>query len=95
MDNEHLFKKGRQKTGGRVKGTPNRATTETRELITKALDGRLDDFLCHLDKLDGIAYCKIYLELLKFSLPALQRVELEGQNITVTTMTEKLKGLVK
>jgi len=36
------FTKGKQKTGGRQKGTPNQSTAETRQLLTKVLSNEIE-----------------------------------------------------
>ena len=37
------FEKGKEKQGGRLKGTPNRTTKEMKEMINMIVSGHLDD----------------------------------------------------
>lgn len=44
-------KKGTQKTGGRIAGTPNRTTKEARELLEQILLGQVDNIKTSLESL--------------------------------------------
>ncbi len=71
--------KVRQKSGGRQKGTPNKATTAAREALAVFMDGnihRLQDWLEKIERYDGAqAAFRAYASLLEFHVPKRQRVE--------------------
>lgn len=72
----------RQKTGGRTKGTPNKATTLAREAITLFIDGnsaRLEDWLLKIEKKHGaLAAFNCFVDLAEFAVPKLARTEHTG-----------------
>ena len=77
---EHLFKKGRQKTGGRQKGTPNKKTTQFKEIL-----GDFDTvkemmiLFATTDKDDlKFAICK---EFMKYEYPQRKAVDLDVGNV--------------
>lgn len=74
--------KGHVKAGGRVKGTPNKATTLAREAITYFIDGnssRLEDWLVKIEKKHGPkAAFECFVALVEFAVPKLARTELTG-----------------
>lgn len=71
--------KVREKSGGRQKGTPNKATTAAREALAVFMDGnihRLQDWLENIEHNDGAqAAFRAYASLLEFHVPKRQRVE--------------------
>lgn len=64
-----------EKTGGRIKGVPNKVSRDTRELITSIIDSNLDKFQEDLDSLQPRDRVNAILQLLKFNLPTLKAVE--------------------
>lgn len=74
--------KGHVKAGGRVKGTPNKATVLAREAITLFIDGnsaRLEDWLLKIEKKHGPkAAFDCFVSLVEFSVPKLARTEHTG-----------------
>ena len=72
--------KGRQ--GGRQKGTPNKMTKERRELISKFLDESFEDFKLAFSKItDPYKKCCIYTDLIPFTTPKLQSIELKEEGV--------------
>lgn len=69
-----MFKKGKEKTGGRCKGVKNRATTNLRERITNLIDSNFDLIQFDLLKLEPKDRVKSYIDLLRYALPALSNV---------------------
>ena len=75
------FEKGKEKTGGRTKGTSNKATTEVREAFSNLLQNNLqqitDDFIA-IEKPE--TRVKLFLELSKYVIPQLKQtdVKLDG-----------------
>jgi len=67
------------KTGGRRKGTPNKATAVSREALAVFVDGNVDRLQTWLDEIhaaDGAsAAFKAYVSVLEFHLPKMQRIE--------------------
>ena len=68
------FEKGKNKTGGRAKGTPNALTNELRDFVKDILEDNQSEFSKRLNALDNEGFCRIYLRLLEFNLPKLREV---------------------
>lgn len=67
------FKKGKPKTGGRKKNTPNRTTAETRELIQKIVNQNLDSLEDDLLMMNATNRWMVLEKLTKYFLPALSK----------------------
>lgn len=68
----------RKKTGGRQKGTPNKATVAAREALAGFIDGntyRLQEWLDRIARKDPKAAFRAYVSVLEFHLPKHQRIE--------------------
>ena len=65
----------RQKTGGRTKGTPNKATAELRERFSSLLESNFDTIQSDLNNLEPKDRIKTILEISKFVIPTLKSVE--------------------
>jgi hypothetical protein len=65
----------RQKTGGRTKGTPNKATAELRERFSSLLESNFDTIQSDLNTLEPKDRIKTILEISKFVIPTLKSVE--------------------
>lgn len=61
--------KGSPKTGGRQKGTPNKTTTEMKEIITKFTFKQLDTLKDDFKELQPNERVKYTIELAKLVLP--------------------------
>lgn len=79
----------RQKTGGRVAGTPNKATKEFRETITKLLDDNADNVGLWLQqvaeghgevKADPGKALDLVAKLAEYAAPKLNRTEHTGKD---------------
>lgn len=82
------------KTGGRKRGTPNKATATAREAIAMVADGKAHDFMRWLEKTakgtktgkkwlvrpnpGGAA--KLYLDAIEYHIPKLARTEHTGKD---------------
>jgi hypothetical protein len=71
-----------QKTGGRVAGTPNKATAAAREAIARFVDGNADRLQGWLDEIaeekGAQAAFDCFSSLLEYHVPKLQRTETTG-----------------
>lgn len=88
------FNKGRQKTGGRKKGTPNKVTAITKDVLAEIADGlrgQLADDLAVLDPKDRVA---AFIKLVEYVVPKPQRLDVE-MNATVvqSSIEDALKEL--
>lgn len=73
----------RQKTGGRVAGTPNKATQEARAVIAKVAEATAPKIQGWLNKVAAESPEKaldLFLKLLEYHVPKLARTELTGGN---------------
>jgi hypothetical protein len=70
--------------GGRVKGTPNKATQAAREAIARFVDGnapRLQGWLDEIAETQGArAAYECFLALIEYHVPKLARTELTGKD---------------
>jgi hypothetical protein len=58
-----------QKTGGRVAGTPNRTTKETKELLQKIVNKEIDNLGEMLEKLEPLERVNAIAKLLPYIVP--------------------------
>lgn len=75
------FEKGHNKSKGRPKGSPNKATKKRREFISKLLDDQEDEIKKALEKLRKDSpkdYLNIIATLMEYDTAKLSRVELTG-----------------
>ena len=83
--------KGRQ--GGRQKGTPNKSTKEVRELISKFVGEKWDEFILNYNMItDPEKKCSIMLQLLPYISPKMASVEYTGE-APVKTFKDELDEL--
>ncbi|MEM9829905.1 MAG: hypothetical protein AAF944_04680 [Bacteroidota bacterium] len=70
------FEKGRNKTGGRAPGTPNKVTSERKARLNEILTQIEDKHLAaDIDKLSPRDRVRLYADLLEYSIPKLTRAE--------------------
>ena len=84
-----------KKTGGRQKGTPNKITNVTREVIADLTAAMLPDVIEKLKKLEPKDYVHFWLKLNEFNLPKPQSVDM---NITANkpkTIEDTLEALAE
>jgi len=62
-------KKGSEKTGGRVAGTPNKVTSDLKTWVASILDNGRDKFVESLDKLEPSEFIRVFTGLLNYALP--------------------------
>lgn len=90
-----LFQKGREKTGGRQKGTQNKTTTITKEILNDIAEGirpQLAKDIMSLDPRDRIA---TFLKLVEFVVPKPQRLDVELSGKAQLTIEETLAKLAQ
>jgi hypothetical protein len=72
----------RQKTGGRLKGTPNKVTTQVREAIAEFAEanvGKLQAWLDAVAAKDPAKAAELFVRLLDFHIPKLARTEVKEE----------------
>ncbi len=73
-----------QKTGGRAAGTPNKATQNAREAISRLVDGNADRMQEWLDRIaeeEGpMAAWRCLTDVIEYHIPKLARTEHTGPN---------------
>lgn len=87
-----------QKTGGRKAGTPNKATREFRETITRLLEDNSENFTAWLSDVASTDKAKaldLVAKLAEYAAPKLARTELTGKDggplvVKATTHDEEL-----
>ena len=76
------------KTGGRAKGTLNRTTTETKELLQNIVSKELDNIVVLLEKLEPKERIDAIIKLLPYIVPKQQEIAIDNKatvsGITVT-----------
>jgi hypothetical protein len=89
--------KGGEKIGGRQKGTPNKITVKTREIIFKITSDyyNSEEFSKDLKELESKDRLWIMEKLLNYSVPKLQSTTVELTSETEKTIEEQLKELAK
>lgn len=92
------FTKGHPKVGGRVKGTPNKATAEIKSFISAFLDDYIEsgnmsaDFFGIEDPKDRLIIAE---KLMQYTIPKMQNVavDLSAENCSIT-IEDKLDSLM-
>lgn len=92
-DDKGKFVKGHAKQGGRKEGTPNAVQKELRALLQNFSVERYETFVRMALECEPKDFCKIYLEALKFNLPALQSISLDATDEVKETIESKLRQL--
>lgn len=90
------FEKGRKKTGGRQKGTPNKAPTPVKSIITNILTEYSNSGLMELDfnSLDPKDRMAIAEKLSQYVMPKIQAVSVDLEsNISKITIEQELINL--
>ena len=86
------FKKGKPKTGGKKKGTPNKATSSIREKFSQLLDGYSIDLMTKdLKSVEPAERLRIVSGLAEFIIPKMNRTEVkndDGNQITLKIIRE-------
>lgn len=86
-------KKGSPKTGGRVKGTPNKVTAINKEVLTEISMGMLDKLPEMIKQLDPKEYVSAWIRINEFLIPKPQRLDVDltsKQNLTIEARLKEL-----
>ena len=80
------FEKGREKTGGRQKGSSNKATSKVRDSFTKLLEDNLEQLKEDFKELEPKDRIKLFLDLSKYVVPQLKQTDLttKGKEISIS-----------
>lgn len=90
------FIKGRTKTGGRAKGTPNTRPTELRGIIHRFVTENFDEVTKLWQSIeDPDKKVKLYLDLCAFVLPKLQAVQADINVSKASDIEEDLRKLAE
>ena len=82
--------KGTPKTGGRKKGTPNKASTDIRTWVAKILDANREEFVLRLAKLEDRDYIKTITGLLVYVVPKMSPYSIEDEKKKEQAMLQSL-----
>lgn len=88
------------KFGGRTKGTPNRTTKETKELLTKIVSNELDNVDKLLEQLEPKERLDAVIKLLPYIVPKQTEMTMEGKEHDFTPIiieiaeTEDIKAII-
>ena len=76
------FEPKRKKSGGRKKGTPNKTTSQIKDMITALVGNQMEKWPVVIDKMmkdDPAEAMKITGRLIDYVLPKQTKIDLEGQ----------------
>lgn len=88
-------RKGSPKTGGRVKGTPNKVTGITKEIISEIASGIRPNLAQDIKAMEPKDRVNVFLKLVEFVVPKPQRLDVELAGETKVTIEETLKKLAQ
>lgn len=86
-----------KKTGGRVKGTPNKASKKTKDIINEIVADYIESGLMHSDfaALDSRDRLDIMIKLTKFVVPQPKEVALDINSPNTISIEDQLIKLSK
>ena len=82
-----------RKTGGRQKGSQNKTTAVTKEMVIEVLSTMHGELPKKLAELEAKDFVSCYAKLMEFVLPKPQRVEIEQSNKFRVSIEDVLKEL--
>lgn len=80
------FEEGREKTGGRTKGSANKNTTVIRDAFSELLKGNLDIIKEDFKTLEPKERIKLFLDMSKYIIPTLKATELDLGDKLIDTL---------
>jgi hypothetical protein len=87
--------KPRTKTGGRTKGTPNRTTAETKELIQNIVNKELPKLGAMLEQLEPNERINAISKLLPYILPKQSEIKAEVKTDSGPTTPEERESRIQ
>lgn len=78
------FTKGKQKTGGKKKGTPNKTTQTAKELVLLAIDSQtqqFDNVMTRLQVEDPKEWARLMVRMFDFVLPRQLDLKSDGEKL--------------
>lgn len=72
-----------KKTGGRIKGVPNKTTAETKELIQSVVSNQMESVDVLLNKLEPKERIDAIIKLLPFVIPKQSTIEIDNKEENV------------
>ena len=87
----------RAKTGGRAKGTPNRTTSETKQLLQNVVTKQIEKLETTLNKLEPVDRVNALSKLLPYILPKQQDIAITNTNemLSESERERRIKELKK
>ena len=73
---------------GRPKGAINKENKELRQYLSYYLETNKEKFETEINKLSGIQFVSMYIKLIEYTTPKLNRIDLISDNETINNMTE-------
>lgn len=80
-----------KKTGGRIKGTPNRSTAETKELLQKIVNKEIDNLSLLLEQLEPNERVNALSKLLPYIVPKQNEVTSNTKDINIINLGAGIK----
>lgn len=81
----------RTKTGGRAKGTPNRTTSETKQLLQNVVTKQIEKLETILNKLEPVERVNALSKLLPYILPKQQDIAITNTNEMLSESERELR----
>lgn len=91
--NGRLAKGHRYLGGGRKKGQQNAVKKELRDLLREFSIENYNKFIYAMSNCEPKDFCRYYIEVLKFNVPALQSIDLTAQESLQRTIEDRLLAL--
>ena len=92
MRNSGQFKPGREKSGGRKAGTPNKDASKIREFFSNILSDNLEKIQADLDSLEAKDRLHMLVKIAEFCLPKLTSISgelvMQPREILIVDNTE-------
>ncbi|GAB3503674.1 hypothetical protein GCM10027341_33160 [Spirosoma knui] len=90
------FEKGREKTGGRKAGSPNKATTDIKSRIATLIENQFDTIQADLETLEPKERVTVYLKFLEYVVPKQREQKIDLSMLNDEQIDELLnKALAK
>lgn len=82
-----------KKTGGRKKGTPNKVTSITREVLGDIATGMYDKVMADIGKLSPKDRVQVFIKLAEFNVAKPQSIDMQLSQQTKVTIEAELLSL--